>query len=152
LWAKELARAVRANPEMAYLCGLLHNVGDLVVLNAVAELSAEELPERDLQELVDTLGPAAGRRLAQHWDLPSPVVLSIGYDDEVSTAGADANALAVILCGAFIADSMLSGLMIATEIARTPAAEHLGLDADGVGRVIAEEDEVRLSLEALAID
>ena len=40
LWAKEVSRACRKNVEIAYLCGLLHNVGVPVVLNLLTDRAA----------------------------------------------------------------------------------------------------------------
>ena len=76
LWSRELARACRKNTEMAYLCGLLHNIGTPVVLNALGQANSTHLQPRDIAALLGEFGAAAGELLAREWKLPEMVAMT----------------------------------------------------------------------------
>ena len=78
LWAKEVARAARKNVEIAYLCGLLHNVGAPLVVNRVSQLS-DGLTEAQVISLVDEYAAATGLMLVEEWRLPSAVGICIRF-------------------------------------------------------------------------
>ena len=73
LWAKEVARKARKNVEVAYLCGLLHNVGVAVVVNRVRSMHLADLTKEDMQKLVAEMSAPAGRVLVEQWHLPEAV-------------------------------------------------------------------------------
>ena len=73
LWAKEVARKARKNVEVAYLCGLLHNVGVAVVVNRVRSMHLSDLTEEDMQRLIVEMSSPAGRVLVEQWHLPEAV-------------------------------------------------------------------------------
>lgn len=72
-WCKELARARRRNAEGAFLCGLLHDVGQPVLLQLFARVAREEgmvLEDELLEELVHDGHGSLGERLLREWGLP----------------------------------------------------------------------------------
>ncbi len=85
LWAKEISRAVRKNVEVAYLCGLLHNVGEPLLINRIAALDTS-LEGAQVQALLDAFGRDAGVILADEWALPAAVTLAITFQDRLSEA------------------------------------------------------------------
>lgn len=74
LWAKEVARKARKNVEVAYLCGLLHNVGVAVVVNRVRSMHLDDLSRDDMAKLVREMSGPAGRVLVEQWHLPESVL------------------------------------------------------------------------------
>ncbi len=60
LWAKEVARACRKNTEMAYLCGLLHNIGTPVLLRALASVATRTFTAARRDDLLAEFGGAGG--------------------------------------------------------------------------------------------
>ncbi len=96
--ARSFARAFGANPEEAFTAGLLHDVGKLVIFDAIAELRrrkrrAIELPDEFLREALATLHESIGGLAALRWGLPghyAEAILSHQRDpvpDEPSTLG-----------------------------------------------------------------
>ena len=69
-WAREVARLCRVNAELAYLGGLLHDIGVPVVLQLLERQVAQALPAADVRALLDELSPQAGCALIRHWGLP----------------------------------------------------------------------------------
>src|SRR6478735_3476344 len=77
LFAQEIARQTRNNVEDAFLCGLLHDVGRPVLLQALVTLlrDAKAVAEREnVLALVSELHETAGSALAKAWKLPETVV------------------------------------------------------------------------------
>src|SRR5262245_54798759 len=66
---QELAPGRRLVPDAAYLAGLLHDFGKIVLLGALESqlLAAPELPADDWSELVERLHVAAGLRASREW-------------------------------------------------------------------------------------
>lgn len=81
LFGQEIARNTRNNVEDAFLCGLLHDVGRPVLLQALVTLlrDAKVQADRDaVLSLVSELHEAAGSALAKAWGLPDTVVTALG--------------------------------------------------------------------------
>jgi putative nucleotidyltransferase with HDIG domain len=73
LFAQEIARSRRLNVEEAFLCGLLHDVGQPVLLQAIVDLgqAAGLVLERGAVETACAMLHArVGASLVAHWSLP----------------------------------------------------------------------------------
>lgn len=82
LFAQEIARATRRNVEDAFMCGLLHDVGRPVILQALVQILNEQrlrLPPAALIAATGALHAEVGGQLADSWDLPEAVEMSIRY-------------------------------------------------------------------------
>lgn len=82
LFAQELARATRRNVEDAFLCGLLHDVGRPVILQALVSILNEQkltVPSRAIVAATGDLHVDVGATLAESWQLPEAVEMSIRY-------------------------------------------------------------------------
>ena len=76
LFAQEIARNTRNNVEDAFLCGLLHDVGRPVLLQALVTLLRDAKVTVDREAvlgLVAELHESAGSALAKAWKLPDTV-------------------------------------------------------------------------------
>jgi HD-like signal output (HDOD) protein len=151
LRAKEVARACRKNTEMAYLCGLLHNVGTRVVLNALEQATSQSLPSRDIATLLAEFGAQAGALLAQEWRLPEMVATTIRCVAAFHTAGAQIDAVAVVNTALHMSASMLRGELSNESVAELESTRHLNLYPDDVAALLALRDFVSGALEALAV-
>jgi putative nucleotidyltransferase with HDIG domain len=72
-FAREIARKLRRNVEAAFLCGLLHDVGRPVVLQAtldsLAHRSKEPLPSALLETAMDEFHESVAGRMVSSWKL-----------------------------------------------------------------------------------
>lgn len=76
LFGKEIARIRRRNIEGQYLCGLLHQIGMPVILQACIEMQEEvgyELDEKTASLLMDHFHESVGSILTFSWGLPEIV-------------------------------------------------------------------------------
>ncbi len=89
-WAREIARMQRSNTEVAFLCGLLHQIGKPVAVNTLVDLLENEneaLKEHAaILELLDRYNKVIGVSLARRWQFPESVIETINYIDEYVAA------------------------------------------------------------------
>jgi HD-like signal output (HDOD) protein len=150
LWAKEIARACRKNTEMAYLCGLLHNIGTPVILRALVGIAKSRLPHRDVTTLLAEFGAATGELLARAWRLPEPVVATIKWLDRFSESGAHADSVAVASCAVRFARLTLAGELTHESIGTPEAIDHLNLYPDDVAALLRLRDSISGATESMA--
>jgi putative nucleotidyltransferase with HDIG domain len=74
--AKLVCRAVGIDPEYAFLCGLLHDVGRTVMLDVLSREPPPGLAPAAYPKVADLVHAAVGERLAQAWKLPALVAES----------------------------------------------------------------------------
>lgn len=81
LIARELCRILMLESDLAYLCGLLHDVGEAIVLGIIADLAkgrSDPLPPLNLlSPVVDRYSAPVGARVCQSWNLPEPIIDAI---------------------------------------------------------------------------
>lgn len=72
-FAQEIARTRRASVEDAFLCGLLHDIGRPVLLQATVDFEAANritFTRDEVLQTVETHRIAVGSRLIEEWNLP----------------------------------------------------------------------------------
>jgi two-component system, cell cycle response regulator len=72
--AQAVCKELRLNYEPAYLCGLLHNLGEARVLRILAALPTPDEGVEPVLELVAKYHTQAGAQLAEKWHLHSDIV------------------------------------------------------------------------------
>jgi putative nucleotidyltransferase with HDIG domain len=101
LFAQEIARKARMNPDEAFLAGLLHDVGIPTLIHALVEIEPRVTSFRDIDGLLTLLKPRhaeVGARLAAAWAMPPRLIEAIGYHHEPGLAKSDGrNALVLHL-------------------------------------------------------
>jgi HD-like signal output (HDOD) protein len=150
LWSKEIARVCRRNTEVAYLCGLLHNVGTPVVLNAIGAASATRLAARDVANLLAEFGIRAGELLAQEWRLPSAVATTIRCIDDFRTAGDRADVVAIVQCAVRLARAMLEAEPQPESLAGCAAVDHLNLYPEDVATLLGAGATIRANAQSMS--
>lgn len=150
LWSKEVARACRRNVEIAYLCGLLHNVGVPLVLGALAGVAKQPLSSADVNALLGEFSARAGALLGKNWKLPDPVIATIEHIAAFAQVTEHADSVVIAHAGRAIGEAMLSGPLLGTEISKLPSIQHLNLYPDDVTALLAARDTVRQSMESMS--
>lgn len=97
-WAQEVARALRTNPETAFLCGLVHRIGVPISLQALADVARtqnETVAPDDALALVEEHQACVGSRVVEKWGLAKTIAAVIrGEESDTGRIVAAARALA----------------------------------------------------------
>jgi HD-like signal output (HDOD) protein len=155
IWGKEIARVRRANVESAFLCGLLHAVGKPALLQVLVDVARElkGAPEGPwLHTYLRDNHQPLGRRVAETWELPSPVLTAITHHVDYSQAGAQAIE-AKTTC---LADRLATWVVEIDAFDDKTLRDHpvfvdLNLYPDDVSALLAKRDVVLGVVEALMV-
>jgi putative nucleotidyltransferase with HDIG domain len=150
LLAQEIARQTRNNVEEAFLCGLLHDVGRPVLLQALLEVARERTaPRAGLLSLVSELHCRAGASLATAWALPESVsqaILNHHAARSEHAASVHITALADVLSHALLDSPELDPEAVRGH----PALEKLEIYPDLLSKILSRAESVRQAAEVLS--
>lgn len=167
LMAKEIARHLRHNVEGSFLCGLLHDIGTPVVLQALLQerdRTSMLLSDADLDATLSTLSPTVGAGLVKRWQLPAPLGEAIRHFRNYDTAEsypeyAALTHLAVKLATIFASDDQASNGAGENDAANAeqlvqdhglqPVLAALNIYPDEFERLLAHQEKVLVSAEAM---
>lgn len=151
LWAKEVARAARKNVEIAYLCGLLHDIGTPLVLHRLGEV-APDLDDPHVEAVLERLSATAGGQLAMAWSLPEAVPAVIRHLHEPDTADpAHGDTVAVVSCSVCLARQTVAGALDVPALGALPVFARLNLYPEDVEELAALEDRVTSAVESMVL-
>lgn len=144
-WAREVARACRVNAEMAYLGGLLHNIGIPVLLRTIERLKIE-LDEPALQAALDDYAPAAGIALVKRWSLPAQVAAVIR---DYRAASCDDATVKIVATAIWL--THVDAEAEAASLVGAPELERVNLYPEDVERLWRSREKVAQMVDALAL-
>ncbi len=154
-WAKEIARIRRRNVESAFMCGLLHQIGKPVALQAIVDISESigvQPCTEDLQLLIRQFHTSVGLSLGRSWELPPMVIESIEFQDNYAAAPQFSREVMIAAGGHFLADQLLGDAeMNLAEIADCQVMEDLNLYEDDVETLLELKDSVRSMVEVMGV-
>ncbi len=155
-YTKEIARLRRRNVEIAFLGGLLHDVGKSVLLNNVDKVMGKNeltLPVAYLLEAVGDQHVAAGMLLATEWKLPEQIKEAILCHHDVAAAKHFVNlAMTVALADSlahFVAPSQLETAPTEEQLRMHPVLVGLNLYADQLDSLLKMRDRALLVTEGM---
>ena len=143
-FARAFARAThgaeQVEPDLAYLCGLLHNIGVVALTHSVpaameevfrvVEVGGAELLVAEQREL-GTTHAETGVSLAERWCLPEEVCATIGHHRDWSYRGPHWNTSALVGFSKWIVNDVLAE---EESFLAAPVPAGLGLEEEAVTR------------------
>jgi putative nucleotidyltransferase with HDIG domain len=154
MFAQEVARVARRNVEDAFMCGLLHDVGRPVILQALVKILSEQrlaVPRSAVVAATGDIHAELGGMLAESWDLPDAVGAAIRHHHSLSPPDAH---LTIVRITA-LADELSRFLfeperMPEAELRKHPSLAPLELYPDMLDKVLSKSELIRSSAGALA--
>jgi putative nucleotidyltransferase with HDIG domain len=128
LAARAATRAVRVELDSAYMCGLLHDIGEARIYRIFEELKPPLDADAEIIRLVHKYHCFAGAEIATTWQLPSEIVDACALHHEHEPAGAHVRIVR-------IADVLVDALDAALDFDR---CTDLGLDTTVARNLLSE--------------
>lgn len=144
------AKDSRLNPETAFLCGLMHEVGNLYILT-----KAEEFPDllgdsESLKSVMKEWNPQISKSIVESWGFPEEVVEST---DPASYVNHDADAPPNLVDVMVVAKVMLGGAeeKLQELLNEDLSCQKLGMSKDAAATVMAAyRDKLKTMQQSLA--
>lgn len=151
-WAKEIARARRRNVEGAFLSGLLHDIGQPVVLQSALELSrgTGSAPAEDvLDALIQEFHTQVGGIVLESWKLPEWMCAAVRCHHDPETAGEHVDFARTAMLADLLAHASEHPDETADAVLRThPVLADLGLYDEETDALFARRELVQKTAEA----
>ena len=145
-FAKEVTRSMGRDVDTAFLCGLLADIGQPIVLNELASTtrSYERPDEETAGSLARALGPRFARAAVGTWELPDVVAKSI-----LSREQEPSEESRVASLGYRLAEIVVDPEAELGDLEGDPDARALHLAPDEIAGVIAQAERIREETEGM---
>lgn len=152
--ARLLAKAMRAESEYGFLAGLLHDIGELVLLERCAQEGLITAPMWDdptegalVRERIHAHHTAVGAALCRSWKLATGVIDAAQFHHDYRSGGKNHLAAHLVAAADVLCDYVLPGVTAP----ESPAAEHtvikeLGLPAAQIQAIVDQTKPTVASL------
>ena len=157
LYAKAIAARLGQNPDMAFLCGLLHAIGKPYVTHTV-NVYQHDLEERYswtvLDKVIQESYIEAGRQLAIGWDLPEPVQETIMFHEDLAYEKVQSkeNGPAITCLARYLATALFHPTSIDGEgLVRLAVARYLGVGNEDMAIWLEQQDAIRASVTPMLV-
>ena len=154
VWAKEIARSLRRNVELGFLCGLLHQIGKPVVLQAIQEINWRDVASHsDVQitRLLEMHSMTAGLCVVENWKLPELVGETIAWLDDYQSAPTAQELVTLIAAAHQLAEITLSDDSDDAAILELGILTELNMYSDDVEALLERKESVLASVGAMAL-
>ncbi|MBV1907523.1 MAG: HDOD domain-containing protein [Pseudomonadales bacterium] len=149
LWTKEIARVCRKNVEIAYLCGLLHNIGVPLVLKLARDATPQILSETQLKMVMAGKMTALSLVLAQSWQIPMPIQVAIEQWRQADYAGEHAALALITGAGVKLANWMLNSELEISNLGACAELQALDIYPEDAEQLLELADKVRATMESI---
>ncbi|NQZ68880.1 MAG: HDOD domain-containing protein, partial [Lentisphaeria bacterium] len=148
-FAKEISKLRRRNVESAYLSALLHQVGKPVLLNILnskrlrKKLRIKELNKETILELMELLSQSVGLKLAEKWELPDQIAITIQHWTDFSKAERFKDeVMATCLASQFASFLFQDESKEASDIYEHPVVDELNLYPDDIEGLLQKSEAI----------
>ncbi|MGS2718212.1 HDOD domain-containing protein [Eionea flava] len=155
LWSKEVARKQRKNVEAAFLCGLLHSIGKIVILQTIADFRASQesiMGDYDLTVLFSQFQRDVSEVITDSWSLPSIIAEAVTFHHHFDDAPNHSDVAAAVMFSRQIATHTTDETQLSDEALRqSPALRLLNFYPDDIDELLALVPKINEDVKALAL-
>jgi putative nucleotidyltransferase with HDIG domain len=153
-FAREIARKLRKNVEGAFLCGLLHDVGRPIVLqatiDALAHRTKDALPDALLETAMNELHEAVGARLVEAWKLADWTAAVVAHHHDPAKAAPHDEEARITRLADLLAHWALDASRSPADFrGDDPVVQELGVYPEDLEKLLARRDEALEFAKAL---
>ena len=152
--AQEAACLLRLNAETAFLCGLLHDIGKPVVLEAVQAVEKSlgcDLEAEIAVVLMEEFGSSVGARLGREWGLPQQVQEAIACRDCYQDAVEYPDEAKLVCVADLLSDHLLDEKSDEDVLRAHPVFVDLNLYPDDVDSLLSKKESVLEAVESMQL-
>ncbi len=154
-YGKAIAGHIGENPDTAFLCGLLHDIGKPFVVHTVNQHqndSTTRIPWTAMLTLFKDSSKEVGRQLALEWEFPDPVKEAIHLypDHAYQRASSPTNSTVITNLAHHLASHFVDPEAIAEDTLRgLPVVQALQLPGDAIDALLDLHDVIRAQVESM---
>ncbi len=154
-YAKSLAGMIGKSPDTAFLCGLLHNIGQLVVVHHVNQSQGNSNPPLRWSVILTLMRQSyieVGRRLADAWKFPTPVkeTITLHQDYSYHLATHPAKGAALTCLARHLATHHIDSVAMSKETLQAlPVTTALNVPADVMEGILDIKDVIQRQIDSL---
>ena len=154
LWGKEIARSCRMNVETAFLCGLLHSIGQPVILQTACDIAVNnklQLIPEDIDQLLQQLHIEAGACVLNYWGMPTIICEALEYFNNYSDAPLASGPATITNAAALFATHSLNPDQFTEEqLMQAEVLADLNLYQEDIQNLLDKRDIIISGLEAMS--
>jgi len=144
VYAAAIARYIGEDPEVAFLCGLLHAIGQPVILSVASEVAGEwgiSAPRLLTMELMEQWYVPVGENIACSWSLPQSVQAAIAWQRRPLGAPEYKDETLITCVASFLAScERLSPSVLPSVLREHPAAQALYIGEGALIEILGRRD------------
>lgn len=140
---RDLCRRGGFDHDLAFLCGLMHDVGKVVLLASAAASANPPPPLEELEDVIRADHPEAGALTGEYWKLPPPVVSAIRNHHSTGSSANDAYAVAVALSDRICRHLGFDGLPEPLDASDGPLLERARISGQALAEILEYAKQVR---------
>lgn len=155
-YTKEIARLRRRDADVAFLGGLLHDLGKAVLLDNVDRVAGRgplEIPTSYLLHAIDEQHVEAGAMLAAEWKLPAPIVEAVSCHHDPALASRFPDLARSVCLADQLAHAIAPSLLVAApsekDVQAHPVVAELELGIGQVQDLLLKRDRALLVTEGM---
>lgn len=151
VFAREIARKLRRNVEAAFLCGLIHDVGRPIVLQAASRFPRARgvLSEDQIESAMDAYHASVGARLVAAWGLADWTAAAVAHHHDPDRAAPHEDEARITRLADLLADWALTPGSAPEDFpVGDPVIVSLNLYPEDVDVLLELRDRVLLAAEA----
>jgi len=154
MFAQEIARLTKQSVEDAFLCGLLHDIGRPVVLQAVVQILSEQklrVSSSGVMLATSEHHCAVGGDLAEAWSLPEPVQAAIRHHHAATPPDAHVTSVRITaLADELARHAFEPERMPERQLRGHSALTSLGLSPETLDKLLAKSENIRQTARVLS--